>query len=115
VSLPTYAVFFDSNHNKIAHQFVNVGWWVDADNFASAVYSLAIIPSANYIELYGIKVPTKILPQYRDKENLKDWNICREEIQKSIDDYVKLFNTTNSDIKNIVKEYYIKTNGDIVK
>lgn len=59
MSLPTYAVFYDKNGIEIARQFVNVGWWVDEDNFADAVLNLPVIYSAKTIQLYGITINTK--------------------------------------------------------
>ncbi len=103
MSLPTYAVFFDSDGNELGRQFVNVGWWVDADNFSDAVCGLAKINSAEYIELYDILIPTNILPQY-DKPN---WKECKEKLESDMDTYVSEFNVNNESIRNIVKQYYL--------
>lgn len=57
MSLPTNAFYFDKDDNIIHTEFVNVGWYLDYQNWIKAVNELPIIENATFIQLYSVKFP----------------------------------------------------------
>jgi len=108
MSLPTYALFFDANGDVVAKQFVNVGWWVDADNFADAIMSLPNIKNATTVELYGVSIPTSL---FYSNDSLDGWTKSRKRIADNIQSYLDEFNRVNVDIKDAIKTHYLKVNN----
>lgn len=57
MSLPTKAFYFDKDDNIIHTHFVNVGLYLDYQNWIKAVNELPIIDNATFIKLYSVKFP----------------------------------------------------------
>jgi len=106
MSLPTYAKFYNKDDNIIAKHFVNVGWWLDEENFSDAVMELPWIRDAEYCILYGITITKKFLIEPKTT----DWKKYRESIIENTQNNLPEWNIENNDLKLAVREYYIECN-----
>ncbi len=61
MSLPSYAIYYDKDDNKIHREFVNVGWFLSEEIWLDCASTLPIIYGADHIELYGVQFPAKWL------------------------------------------------------
>ena len=62
MSLPTNAIFYDSDNKIVQKQFVNVGWFVTDESLYDVVINdLFCVFPYEYVILYGMKVMSEIV------------------------------------------------------
>lgn len=69
MSLPTYARFYDKDGVELGTQFVNVGWFMNAEALSGKLLELATIYSADHIKVYSYTIPTSLIRAVGDPKN----------------------------------------------
>ena len=105
MSLPTYAIFFNKDDEEIAHQFVNVGWWVTEENWVDAVMSLPWVRGAEYASLYGIRIPKEVLLK-KDEEGGMDYRTKHYFIKEYAKTEVAKWVREHGDLRAELKKIY---------
>lgn len=106
MSLPTYAQFYDESNEIIAKHFVNVGWWLTADNFIDTVVNLPWVRDAKYISLYGIRIECWVL----EKPDDTPWPPWRDGLVAMLTPVIKQWERDNQDLREVLKRLYNATN-----
>lgn len=106
MSLPTYARFYDKNDEVIAHHAVNVGWWLDEDNFTRAVLELPWVRDAEYCVLYGITLPKHVIDKKPESTDFREW---KQAIIAGVQNTLPEWNRENDDLKQAVRKLYAES------